>query len=90
MTAPITSSPDGCQHGSYHADDGDKTHEGEETSYDKVGDDNPIEVQARSGEMTMKGFLFLIFLFHKSLSNLSAGADVADATFFSSHRNSQK
>ena len=68
MTAPITSSPDGCQHGSYHADDGDESHEGEETANDKIGDDNPIEVQARYGIMSMKGLLFLIFLFHKSLS----------------------
>ena len=72
MTAPIAYSPNRSQHRSYPTDDLYKSYEREETTDDKVGDDNPIDVQARSGEMAVKSFLFIIVLSHKSYLFFSA------------------
>jgi hypothetical protein len=44
MSAPPASLPDAGHHGTYHANECDKSHNGEEPPDDDIGDNNPIEV----------------------------------------------
>lgn len=54
VTAPETSSPDGCQYGADHADEGNQSDRWIEPTHDEICEENPVERPSWSLEMTMK------------------------------------
>ena len=60
MSAPPASFPYAGHHGANHADDGDKPYYGEEPGEYNVCEDNPVEWQPWSLEMSVELFLYHI------------------------------
>ena len=64
MAAPVSATPDGGQHRTYHADECQQANNRIEPCDDEVGEEYPIERQAFGLEMPVKVLFFVLLLFH--------------------------
>ena len=64
VAAPVSASPDGGQHRTYHADECQQANHRIEPSDDEVGEKDPIEWQTFGLEMPVEVLFLVLLLFH--------------------------